>query len=247
VKDDLFKIKNQGSEAVCNSQFIPIMCDLMREFAINQIEEDSFYVKKEKFQAVGSKAMLICLQELKTGEYECDCQNKVVLDIGGFEGESAVYFWAKKAKKIVIYEPVAAHLKIIEKNIALNNINAEIFQMGIGNKNGTHLIYYNETDPGFGFLSKGTKKMEIKIRDVSEAIEESGATIAKFDCEGAEESLVQVPDEILRKIDYYIIEVHSSKIRRAILDKFQKSGFKIEKETRKPPSKFSVLAFTRTR
>ncbi len=242
INEDLFKIKDQRSEVVCNCQLMPVICNLMEDFSINQTDEDTFHIKKENFQAVGSKEMLFCIQELKTGEYECDCQNKVVLDIGGFEGESAVYFWSKKAKKIIIYEPVAEHIRFIEKNIALNKINAELHPTGIGNKNGTRLIEYNVTDPGFGFLSKGIKSMEIEIRDVSEVIQESGADIAKFDCEGAEESLVNVPAEILRKIEYYIIETHSPEIRCAILEKFQKAGFKLEKETCKTLG-FSVLSF----
>ncbi len=214
----------------------------MEDFTINQTDGDKFDIKKENFQAVGSKEMLHCIQELKTGEYECDCQNKVVLDVGGFEGESAVYFWSKKAKKIIIYEPVAAHVRLIEKNIALNKINAELHPTGIGNKNGTRIIEYNEVNPGFGFLSKGMRSMEIEIRNVSEVIQESGANFAKFDCEGAEESLVNVPTSILRKIEYYIIETHSPEIRCLIFEKFQKAGFKLEKETAKNSS-FSVLAF----
>lgn len=196
MNEDLFKIEDQKSEVVCNCQLMPVICKIMEDFTINQTGEDTFHIKKENFQAVGSKEMLICVQELKTGEYECDCQNKVVLDVGGFEGESAVYFWSKKAKKIIVYEPVAAHVRFIETNITLNKIDAELHLAGIGNKNGTRLIEYNTTDPGFGFLSKGSRSMEIEIRDVSEVILDSGAEVAKFDCEGAEESLVNVPEDI---------------------------------------------------
>jgi FkbM family methyltransferase len=242
IDEDIFKIKDQRSEVVCNSQLMPVICNLMEDFSINQIGKDTFHIKKENFQVVGSKEMLICVQELKTGEYECDYQNRVVLDVGGFEGESAVYFWSKKAKKIIIYEPVAEHVRFIEKNIELNKINAEVHSIGIGNQNGTHLIQYNVTDPGFGFHSKGIRSMEIKIRNVSEVIQESGAEIAKFDCEGAEESLVDVPEDILRKIEYYIIETHSLKIKSAILEKFQKAGFKLKKEADKTQY-FSVLTF----
>jgi FkbM family methyltransferase len=221
---------------------MPVIFNLMEDFSINQADEETFHIRKENFQVVGLKEMLYCVQELKTGEYDCDCQNKVVLDIGGFEGETAVFFWSKKAKKIIIYEPVAAHVRFIEKNIALNKINAELHPAGIGNKNGTRLIDYNLTDPSFGFLSKGLKSMEIEIRDVSEVIKESGAEVAKFDCEGAEESLINVPTEILRKIKYYIIETHSPEIRNGILEKFRRAGFKLKKETYKTPS-FSVLTF----
>jgi FkbM family methyltransferase len=244
INDDLFKINDQRSEVVCNSNLLPVVLDLMGDFAISQVKEDVFHVKNEEIKVVGSSMMLVCLQELKTGEYDCDCRNKVVLDIGGFEGESAIYFWAKKAKKIIIYEPVAKHVKFIKENVFLNTINSEICPVGIGNRDETKTIHFNETDPGFGFLSDGAKTMKIKIRNVSEVIEESGAEIAKFDCEGAEESLVNVPNEVLRKIEYYLIEVHSKKIRKAIMEKFQNAGFTLEKETPKP-MQFSVLGLKR--
>ncbi len=245
IEDDIFKIEDdKGSKVVCHSNLLPVISVLLGDYIINQVKEDKFHVRNEEFTVVGSSEMLACIQELKTGEYECDCRNKTVLDIGGFEGESAAYFWAKKAKKVIIYEPVAPHIEFIKENIFLNTINAEIYQAGIGNRNENKRIHYDETDPGFGFLSGGAKSMKIKIRNVSEVIEESGADIAKFDCEGAEESLVNVTNEVLRKIEYYIIEVHSKKIRKAIVEKFQSAGFILEKEKPKP-RQFSVLGLKR--
>ena len=74
--------------------------------------------------------MLVCIQEQMTGEYECDCRGKVVLDVGGFEGESAVYFWQKGAKKIIVYEPLVEHVEYIDRNVKLNRIDAEIHPSG---------------------------------------------------------------------------------------------------------------------
>ena len=242
-EDDLFRIADKQSKVVCPAGILPLMFDLLQEFGIRQ-DKELFHLKNGKLELVGSLAMLICIRELRTGEYECDCKDKVVLDVGGFEGESAAYFWAKGATKIIIYEPVSAHLESIKKNVALNNIEAEIHPSGIGNQDGTQTIHFNETDPGFGILSKGTNITEIKITDVSKVIGESGAQIGKFDCEGAEESLVGVPAEILQKIPYYIIEVHSLEIRKGVLKKFLSAGFTLEKEIPKP-GEFSVLIFKR--
>ncbi len=244
IESDLFKISDKRSEVFCSYGLLPVIFDLMEDFAINK-EKGVFHLKNEKLELFGSSAMLVCIHELRTGEYECDYKDKVVLDIGGFEGESAVYFWLKGAKKVIIYEPVATHVELIKKNVMLNNVEAEIHQKGIGNKNGTQIIHYNETDPGFGILCKGPNYIEIKISEVSKVIEESGAEIAKFDCEGAEEYIVGVPVEILKKIAYYIIEVHSHEIRRVVLEKFINAGFILEKEIPKP-DQFSVLAFKRT-
>jgi FkbM family methyltransferase len=241
VEDDLFKIADEKNEVVSSAALLPMLFDLMQDFAIHQ-ENELYRLKNEKQELVGTEAMLVCIQELRTGEYECDCKGKVVLDVGGFEGESAVYFWGKGAKKIVIYEPVPAHVEAIKKNVALNYINAEIHPSGIGSQDGTQTIHFNQTDPGFGILSKGPKSTEIKITNVSKVIAESGAQIGKFDCEGAEESLVGVPADILQKIPSFIIEVHSLKIKEAILKKFLGAGFSLEKEIPKP-GEFVVLIF----
>lgn len=240
LEDDNFKITGERSEVVCSAKLFPMIFDLMRDFGIQQEKEGTFHLKNEKLELTGSLGMLYCIQELKTGEYECDCKDKIILDVGGFEGESAAYFWSKGAKKIVVYEPVAEHIEFIKKNVELNHIEAEIHQSGIGNQNGTQTIHFDETDPGFGIMSKGSKTIEIKISDVSEVIEKSGAEIGKFDCEGSEESLIGIPVEILQKIPYYIIEVHSLEIRRAVHEKFISAGFTLEKELHKP-GEFSVL------
>jgi hypothetical protein len=105
-------------------------------------------------------------------------------------------------------------------------------------------VRYDEASLGFGVLDRGSRQLEVKIKDVSKVIEESGADVAKFDCEGAEESLVNVPEEILRKLELYIIEVHTQAIRRAIIEKFVRSGFNLVKEKKRDVS-ISVLYLQR--
>lgn len=243
LEDNLFKIVDKRSEVVCSAGLFSMMFDLMQDFSLRQ-EKEVFHLKSNKQELIGSLTMLECLRELRTGEYECDCKGKVVLDVGGFEGESAAYFWAKGAKKIIVYEPVAEHVEFIKKNVSLNRIDAEIHQSGIGNLDGTQTIHFDETGPGFGILSKGEKSVEITITDVAKVIDQSRAEIGKFDCEGAEESLVDVPVEILRTISYYIIELHSLEIRRTVLEKFLRAGFTLEKDIPKP-GEFSVMIFKR--
>ena len=99
LEDDLFKLEDKRSKVVCDSKLVPLLCELMTDFVIHREGEDLFHLKNEKLELLGSSGMLVCIQEQRTGEYECDCNGKVVLDIGGFEGESAAYFWMKGAKK----------------------------------------------------------------------------------------------------------------------------------------------------
>ena len=215
---------------------------LMKKYALKQVEDDLFEMQDEGFKLVGSTSMLFVVEELNGGVYDCDCSGKVVLDVGGFQGESAVFFSKMGAKKVIIYEPVITHHKLIKKNVYSNHVNAEIHAEGIGNRDGTQTVSYDVTDSAFGPLSKGQNTMEIKIREVAEVIERSGANVAKFDCEGAEESLIDVPSETLRKIELYIIEAHTIEIRGALIEKFRASNFSLEKEVALTAS-VSVLFF----
>ncbi len=241
IKDDAFKITSGRSTVVCGAQVMPLVCDLMDDFDITQTEEGAFSINKGDFKVIGTTDILVCVKELQAGEYEGDYQGRTVLDIGGFQGDSAAYFWSRKAKKVIIFEPVDDHVPWIRKNIQLNNMNADVHVAGIGNENGTRIMQYDQADIGFGLQNDGSKSMEIKIRNVSDVILESGADTAKIDCEGAEESLIHVSTEILQKIPTYMIEVHTPEIREAILEKFNEAGFILDNERIK--SKFSILTF----
>ena len=243
VGDDLFRVSDERSEVTVKSEVLPMMFDLMRDFALHQ-DKELYHLKTEGLELVGSYAMLDCFQEVRKGDYQCDCKGKVVLDVGGFEGESAAFFWQQGAKKVVIYEPVMEHIGVIKKNIAMNGVEAELHQTGVGEKDGTQIVEYSKTDPGFGISHNGPNSLTIAVTSISKAIAESGADIGKFDCEGAEQYLTGVPQETLRKIGYYIVETHSPEIRAALMEKFLGAGFKLEKE--RPKSwRYSVLSFKR--
>lgn len=217
---------------------------LMEKYVFTQSEDNLFEMRGEDFALAGSLFALVTFEEINEGMYNYDFTDKVVLDVGGFQGESAVFFSKMGAKKVIIYEPVIAHHKLIKKNITLNHIDSEIHDEGIGNRNGTQTIRYEKIDTTLGLFDNGQYKIEIKIKDVANVIEESGADMAKFDCEGAEKSLIHVPSAILRRIELYIIETHSPEIRRAIIDKFEASNFSIEKETQMG-TQLSVIFFKR--
>lgn len=218
---------------------------LVRKFNLVQINTEAYKIQTDRFQLVGSPVLMCILNELESGIYDYDYKGKVVLDIGGFEGESAVFFWALGAKKVVIYEPVVEHLKFIQENIRLNKMNAEIHIEGIGKEDSEITVAYNRADNCFGLEAEGLpNRMNIKIRDLKKVIIESYAEVAKIDCEGAEISLVNVPKEILRRLEYVIVEVHTQNIRQALIKKFTTSGFLLE-EDEKTDKEISLIRFKR--
>ncbi|MGA2386067.1 MAG: FkbM family methyltransferase [Candidatus Bathyarchaeia archaeon] len=243
LNDDLFSVDFGTLKLTESLAIVCMIGDLLQKYDIKKVNENLFRIKSDKLELVGSWDIMQPFWEIINGMYSCDCKGKVVLDIGGFQGESAVYFSSIGAKKVVIYEPVPSNFEFIERNVSLNYVNAETHLMGIGSKDGTQTIHFEKINAGLGSKTKGQFEMQIKLRNISDVIDESGAEVAKIDCEGAEESLIGVSDEILGKIRLYMIEVHSSEIRRALLEKFQAAGFSRFKEKNWGNPELSVVFF----
>jgi hypothetical protein len=77
---------------------------------------------------------------------------------------------------------------------------------------------------GFGLTDKGENTLTIDTKSATNIISQSQADIAKIDCEGAEINLADVPRDILRLIEFYIIETHTKVIQETITKKFE-AGF----------------------
>jgi FkbM family methyltransferase len=200
-------------------------------FNVKRISDNLFEIAKGSVNLVGSSDMLEAVVE-SSEFYTLDFRGKTVLDVGGFQGESAVLFSAKGAKKVIIYEPVRIHQAIIRKNIEMNNVIAEVHEEGVGSVDSMETIQYDAIDLGFRLEGKGSNQTRIKITNISNVIDESNADIAKFNCEGAELSLVSVSNEMLRKVKTYIIMPHGKEIGKALIDKFEAAGFKLVKRNR---------------
>ncbi len=211
------------------------------EYTITKLYEDVFRIKGDNFKLEGTSTMVSVFRELQYGEYETDFKDKVVLDIGGFQGESAVYFASQGAKKVIIYEPAHEYCSIIQKNIELNCMNAEVHCAGIGNEN--TIMVMDVFDPSRKIGDKPKKEI-IKIKNACDIINESHADMAKIDSEGAEICLTKVPNEILRKIPQYILELHGEETRRAVTSKFIDAGFKIRKIKNRGPE-LTIVHFRR--
>lgn len=245
IGDDSFAVDFQYFKFAGPVAVICPIADLLELCKINQIGEDTFSIKGKDFELEGNSRMLrMVWEQMVRKEYIGDYRNQTVLDVGGFQGESAVFFALRGAKKVIIYEPLAKNIEFIKKNIDLNHVNAEIHDSGVDCKEGRKTVGYDQVDENFSINSHGSQKTEIKLQDVSKVIDESHADLAKFDIEGAETCLLGVSNQILRAIKNYIFEVHGSKVRSQIVDKFEDAGFKLSKE-KITGSELSVIYFER--
>ncbi len=126
-----------------------------------------------------------------------------------------------------------------------NLVNAEVHAEGLAEATGEKTIHFDSYDLGFGLTNQGQNEINIKTKKASDLLLESNADIAKIDCEGAESSLLEVPADILRRINLYFIEAHSSQIQSALIKKFEASGFEMIREPMQYNPQVSMLYFKR--
>jgi FkbM family methyltransferase len=155
---------------------------------------------------------LIIISELVVEEiYKFNSKYDVIIDIGGFLGESAWWFLTENlAKKVIVFEP--AYYEICVKNIG--DV-AEVYPYAI---HWTANEVKIETAGGSSKVS-GKGKISIPTKPLASILSQvSGRIAVKMDCEGFEESLPHTPCDLIRKVNEYIIEIHPSVDTNSIIN-----------------------------
>jgi FkbM family methyltransferase len=165
---------------------------------------------------------------------------KTVIDIGACLGDTAVYF-AQQGARVVAYEPSTELFDLARRNLALNNVSAELHNVGVGNQDGVYELAI--TPHGADALSstifpdapelKGalprtqTARSSVAIvRFADELARFDSVFLVKMDCEGCEfPVLLSLTDAQLRKIEHIAMEYHAN--GRPLLNKLRSSGFKV--------------------
>jgi FkbM family methyltransferase len=198
-----------------------------KRYRFYRVSDDEWVVRLTDGSLVlGDKRILTVLAEpLEKNYHVFDYLDKTVLDVGGFMGETAVLFTSWGAGRVVVYEPVPENARWVKLNTAMNKIDAEVHNEGIGEKDGEVIVKYGNIDPAFGLPNQGKKTLKIKVKNASDLIQGSHADIAKIDCEGGEIHLLKVANKILCSIPSWIIECHDEKVAKSMLKKFKDAGF----------------------
>ena len=175
-----------------------------------QYKNDYWEKNGIKFKhAYGSISDLFDFEEYKF----LNVQNKSVLDIGAFIGDSPIYFILKGAKKVYAIEPHPESYKEIIENIKLNNMEDKIIPINIGiNYEKDYVsIYKSVLDTQGALLKPENNGIKVPAGKLSEIIDKYNidAQILKMDCEGCEYNIILKDYDTIKEFDEIGFEYHT--------------------------------------
>lgn len=158
--------------------------------------------------------------------YRCECQNKTVLDIGGYIGDSARYFLKQGAAKVIIYEPCLKNVDCMRHNLKEHAEVVKIIPKGVSEHCGAMTIHSNYPEGHIGFGNReGRYQLNVEGESFHSILSNHQVDVAKVDCEGYEKYLLEVENGLLRRIPYWMIELHDGMTTDMITQKFLSAGF----------------------
>jgi len=174
-----------------------------------------------------------------------DLSGCLVVDIGAFVGDTAIYY-ARRGARVIAVEPVPTNYKALISNIDLNpGVERMIIPLNvaIAEKTGNTEISYNEggyVDGGASIYVAKRSKATIRsytLRDLLEHVrteygighEEFRCKILKMDCKGCEYYVINNEEDILNIFDIIKVEYSGDLIGYTVerlLDKLDKLGYR---------------------
>ena len=141
-------------------------------------------------------------------------QNKSVLDIGAFVGDSPIYFILKGAKKVYAIEPHPDVYKEMIENIKLNNMEDKIIPINMGISYEKDYVSINIVDinhVGGSFFNSNNTGIKVPASKLSDIIDKYNinAQILKMDCEGCEYDIILKDYDTIKDFDEIGFEYHA--------------------------------------
>jgi FkbM family methyltransferase len=162
-----------------------------------------------------------------------DLRSGVVVDIGTYIGDSAIYFAKQGAKHVEAFEPVPQLHELACKNVKKNNYadKVEVRNIAVSDKKRIDTVNVN---PYFPSLSSMVQKnnltypCSVRTKPLSDIIAElNDVALLKMDCEGLEYTLIPhaYKKNALSHVHQLCLEVHGSP--QPIIHILRKAMFKI--------------------
>ncbi len=117
-----------------------------------------------------------------------------VVDIGAHIGTTVIPF-ARKARKVIAFEPLHQSVNTLRENIELNNLrNVEVFEVGLSDKNGTLVAEIqnpmNAATSKLSIAPENGKGLLAEVKVFDEITHQNKCDLIKIDVEGMEPAVL---------------------------------------------------------
>jgi FkbM family methyltransferase len=155
-------------------------------------------------------------------------QDEIVVDIGAYYGDSALWYAKIFGAKVYAFEPLSSIYEILVENIKLNNLENKIIPYNYAIGNGKKENFSVMVD----MLSKSNKGKIVETKKLDEFSFE-GVHILKIDAEGFEFEILEGAKETIQKFKPRIIlETHSRALKVKCVNYLSDLGYKLNVEGR---------------
>lgn len=167
-----------------------------------------------------------------------DVKDFTVVDLGGFIGDTAIFFANKGARRVLSYEPAPFLYEFAKKNILSNGLSdrVELINACVCDKDGLATLNFSES-PGASsiiFSIYPIQRFECKMISLDSIIANLGRVdLLKVDIEGAEWSMFRGSVKAMEAVDRIIVEVHGNNnvhgSNKAMQELLRQLGFQIKR------------------
>jgi FkbM family methyltransferase len=186
-----------------------------------EIDKDVYMWRGKVFKVPGELAtdFLSMVSEIVADKiYVLEGSYDVIVDIGGFLGETAWWFKTKGyAKRVIVFEPV--YYDLCRSNVGdVAEVRPQTVHWSKG------VVVFEVSGVESRIAPNGEKVAEaVTLAEILSSL--TGRVAVKMDCEGCEESILHTPCDILRRAEEYIVEIHSRVSMESIVRYMERCGF----------------------
>ncbi len=158
-----------------------------------------------------------------------NAHNKVVIDVGTYIGDSAIYFALRGARKVVCYEPHPVLYRYLIENVKLNKFEDRIqaFNYAIASREG-----FVEIEVPEGILLADSRVVLTPHRDARHCLRVKAVKfpleddVLKMDCEGCEYDVLLNIDP--RKLPFSEIGLEYHGSSKLLIKHFKRGGYRVK-------------------
>lgn len=177
-------------------------------------------------------------------DYGEDFRDKIVVDVGAYNGDSATFFALKGARRVIALEPYQSNYLLACENVERMGLSdrVELLPIGLGAMEGRLPFRVAPTSLDANTFPEGGSALQRFIRyEVTTEVEVwtlptllartdlEEVDFLKLDCEGCEFGVIGSLSEVeLRRVCCWHIEYHARP--EPLIRKLQSAGFRVRKE-----------------